>query len=139
MIARRPALVLLTLLVGACSNSPTMMTMEPPPEGARLEIVGSPAVNLRYDAVADLTVRYATDSGAPIESAVLEYAIVGEAGGSRLGALETVTDLEGGATMSLTAGQSSTTFQVQVTPPYGDPVSFDVASPTRTSAGSSST
>jgi len=94
---------------------------------ARLEVVGSPAVNLRYGALADLAVRYVDGDGEAISGANLDWAIVGEDGGSRLGALSTLTDIDGGATMNLTAGETGAMFDVEVTPSLGDPVRFNIS------------
>lgn len=95
--------------------------------GARLVIVGSPAVNLRYGAAADLRVRYERMDGSRIDNAPIDYVIVGDDVGSRLGALQTTTDANGEAAVVLTAGSAEAMFAVEVTPPVGDGVSFSVA------------
>jgi len=118
--------VIATLVAAACGNE-TFDPMDPRLDGARLEILGSPAVNLRYGEVAELRVRYVDADGMPISNAPIAYEIAGLAEGSRVSALETPTTGEGQAAVDLTAGDADASFQVQVTPPMGDPVFFDVA------------
>jgi len=101
--------------------------MDPTLVGARLEIVGAPAVNLRYGETADLAVRYVRTDGTVVEGATLDYAIVGTPDGSSLAALQTMTDVDGNASMILTAGSAEAMFDVSVTPPVGDGVTFSVA------------
>lgn len=119
------SLVTLSLLA-SCGNS-MFDPMDPSLEGARLEIVGSPAVNLRYSDAVDLRVRYVRMDGSLIENAPIDYAIVGDPVGSRLGALQTPTDTNGEAAVSLVAGNAEAMFDVTVTPPRGDGVSFSIA------------
>lgn len=114
-------------VLAACANEMPFDPMDPTLEGARLVIVGSPAVTLRYGDMADLPVRYERSDGTPIENAPIDYAIVGTPSGSMLGALQTVTDVAGNATVGLTAGSSEAMFDVEVTPPVGDSVIFSVA------------
>jgi hypothetical protein len=114
-------------LLAACSNEMPFDPGDPRLTNARLEVVGSPAVSLRYGASADLTVRYVAEDGTPIASAPLDYAIVGEPAGSRLSALQTMTGSDGTAAVAITAGDSSTNFSVTVTAPMGADVTFNVA------------
>jgi len=54
--------VVATLVAAACGDE-TFDPMDPRLEGARLEIVGSPAVNLRYGQTTELRVRYVDADG----------------------------------------------------------------------------
>lgn len=104
------------------------MDDDPRWETARLEIVGSSAVNLQWNDATELVVRYLDQDEAPIEDAPIDWAIEGDDGGSRLSAFQSYTDLNGTARIGLTAGMTNTTFSVVVSPPAdGDPVRFDVA------------
>jgi len=100
---------------------------DPTLENARLVIIGSPAVTLRYGDMADLRVRYEREDGTPIGGAPIDYAIVGDGAGSSLGALQTTTDDGGVASVAITGGDAEATFDVEVTPPRGDSVTFSVA------------
>ena len=112
----------------ACGGGDDPMMDDPRWENARLEIVGSAAVNLQWDDRTELVVRYLDQDDAPIEDAPIDWAIEGSDGGSRLAALQSYTDLNGTARIGLTAGMMNTTFGVVVTPPAdGDPVRVDVA------------
>lgn len=111
---------------GGGGNDPMMD--DPRWETARLEIVGSSAVNLQWNDTAELVVRYLDQDDAPIEDAPIDWAIDGDDAGSRLAALQSYTDLNGTARIGLTAGMMNTSFSVVVSPPAdGDPVRFDVA------------
>lgn len=118
--------VVATLVAAACGDE-TFDPMDPRLEGARLEIVGSPAVNLRYGQTTELRVRYVDADGMPIANAPIGFDLPAVAGGSRLSALQTSTTSGGEAAVDLTAGDSDAMFQVQVTPPIGDDVFFDIA------------
>ena len=118
--------VVATLVAAACGDE-TFDPMDPRLEGARLEIVGSPAVNLRYGQTTELRVRYVDADGMPIANAPIDFDLPAVAGGSRLSALQTSTTSGGEAAVDLTAGDSDAMFQVQVTPPIGDDVFFDIA------------
>ncbi len=101
---------------------------DPRYESARLELVGSPAVNLRYEETTTLRVRYLDQDNQPIEGAPIRWTLVGEAASSRLAALQSATDLGGVAAMTLTSGTSNTNFEVEVSPPAdGAPVRFAVS------------
>jgi hypothetical protein len=113
------------LLAAACGGG--FDPDDPRLDGARLEIVGSPAVNLRYGESAALTVRYVDAEGAPIADAPIAYELDGDAAGSRLSALQTTTAGDGSAAVDLTAGTANAMFTVHVTPPRGDAVDFSVA------------
>lgn len=115
-----------TALLAACTND-MIDPDDPRYANARVEIVGSPAVNLRYGALTDLPVRYVDSEGEPIDGATLDWAVAGDDGGSRLGALETVTGDGGNASMMLTAGDATTMFEVEVTPPAGEGATFSVS------------
>ncbi|MCB9593658.1 MAG: hypothetical protein H6719_13075 [Sandaracinaceae bacterium] len=114
-------------LLAACANEMPFDPMDPTLDGARLVIVGSPAVTLRYGEMADLPVRYERADGSVIENAPIDYAIVGTPNGSMLAALQTVTDVAGNASVGLTSGSADAMFDVEVTPPVGDSVVFSVA------------
>ena len=127
---KRAALFLLFAITSqlvACANDTPFDPDDPRYEGARVEVVGASAVNLRYGAVTDLTVRYVDADGAPIAAAPLDWAIVGDAAGGRLGALQTSTDADGISQTMLTAGSSDAMFMVEITPPVGSGAGFDVA------------
>ncbi|MFK7984771.1 MAG: hypothetical protein AB8I08_01995, partial [Sandaracinaceae bacterium] len=119
--------VIAAAFAGACGNDMPFDPMDPRLEGATLQIVGSPAVTLMYGGTANLRVRYADASGVGIENAPLDYEIVGEPGGSRLAALQTISDVEGEGVITLTAGGTNANFSIEVSAPTGDPVRFDVA------------
>lgn len=119
--------VLLSLLVGACAQNTPFDPNDPRLENARLEIIGSSALNLRFAATAELHVRYVDGEGEVIPNAPIAYMIEGDAAGSRLVAFETTTNEEGEASMTLTAGSNSVIFDVTVTPPRGDGVVFAVS------------
>lgn len=126
---RRFTSVLVALLgtLAACGGGSDPID-DPRYENARLEVVGSPAVNLRYEESATLQVRYIDQDDQPIEGAPIAWAIVGEAAGSRLAALQSATDLDGIATMTLTSGTANANFEVEVSPPAGGaPVRFSVS------------
>ncbi len=120
------SLLAMSAALAACANEMPFDPMDPTLEGARLVIVGSPAVTLRYGESADLAVRYERADGSPIENAPIDYAIVGTPSGSMLGALQTTSDVAGNASVALTAGDADATFEVEVTPPVGDSVLFSV-------------
>lgn len=125
----RPVLtwLLFALALGACAAETTPFDPDDPTlENARLVIVGSPAVTLRYGDMADLRVRYEREDGMPIEGAPIDYTIVGDGGGSSLSALQTTTDGGGVASVAITGGDAEAMFDVEVTPPRGDSVTFSV-------------
>ena len=95
--------VVATLVAAACGDE-TFDPMDPRLEGARLEIVGSPAVNLRYGQTTELRVRYVDADGMPIANAPIGFDLPAVAGGSRLSALQTSTTSGGEAAVDLTAG-----------------------------------
>ena len=125
--------VIALALLTACADN--FDPDDPRLDGARLVIVGSPAITLRYDETAELRVRYEDADGMAIASAPIDYEIVGEPGGSRLAALQTTTGGGGEAAVVLTAGGDNADFVVNVTPPQGDSVQFSV-SVSDTDAGS---
>ncbi len=95
----------------------------------KLEFVASQGQTLQFGASVDLAVRYVDqNTGAGIASAPIDYAIVGDAGGSQLGAMRTNTDGSGNASVSLTAANQNVSFEVEVSPPSGGgaPISFQV-------------
>lgn len=100
---------------------------DPRLEGAQLVIIGSPAVTMRYDEIANLQVRYEDADGEGIASAPIDFEIVGEGNGSQLAALQTTTTSDGVAAVDLTSGSEDAEFVVNVTAPTGDPVQFTVA------------
>jgi hypothetical protein len=114
-------------LIASCGNDMPFDPEDPRLDDARLEIVGSPAVNLRYGETAELRVRYVAGDGSVISNAPIDYEIAGEPAGSRLAALQTTTNADGEAAVDLTAGDADAMFDVTVTPPMGDAVAFSVA------------
>lgn len=98
-----------------------------PERHPRLELVSSASQVLLHGASTNLTVRYVYEDGEAIGNATIGYEISGSAGGSVLDARSTVTDAAGHATVRLTAGSEDATFQVVVTPPEGDAVTFSVS------------
>lgn len=128
MHRRRSSLLLATVAtLSACGGGDDPID-DPRYLNARLEIVGSPAVNLQFDETATLQVRYLDQEDQPIEGAPIRWAILGEAADSRLAALQSTTDVDGVATMTLTSGTSNTDFEVEVSPPGdGAPVRFAVS------------
>lgn len=95
--------------------------------GARLEYVSPETHSLRYGASAELRVRYVQGAAATaIPGASLGYEIDGVGGGAGLSALRTDTDSRGEAALTLTAGMTTTSFRVIVTPPEGDPLTFQI-------------
>ncbi len=114
------------------SEETTNPPYKPDPNAApKLVFVASQSQTLQFGQTADLAVRYVdgNKSDAGIANAPLDYLIVGEAGGSKLGAMRATTNGNGDASVTLTAGQQNTTFEVTVTPPTngGTPISFQVA------------
>ncbi|RLB52718.1 MAG: hypothetical protein DRJ42_14035 [Deltaproteobacteria bacterium] len=120
------SVVCLPALVGCGDDAPANPDASLPLD-ARVEVVGAPAVNLRYGATTNLTVRYVDSGGTPLAGALLEWAIVGEAAGAQLAALQATTNADGIAEMTLTAGASDTLFTVEITPPVGTGATFDIA------------
>ena len=119
-------IALVALGCGGGGDDPMMD--DPRWENARLEIVGSSAVNLQWTDTAELVVRYLDQDDAPIEEAPIDWAIEGDEAGSRISALQSYTDLNGTARITVTAGMMNTMFGVVASPPAGgDPVRFDVA------------
>jgi hypothetical protein len=114
------------------SEETTNPPYTPDPNAApKLLFVASQAQMLQFGQTASLTVRYVDqnkgDTG--ITGAPIDYVIVGEGGGSKLGATRATTNSTGEANVVLTAGQQNATFQVEVSPPTngGTPISFQVA------------
>lgn len=125
----------LALLLAACADN--FDPDDPRLDGARLVIVGSPAITMQYDESAELRVRYEDADGEAIASAPIDYEIIGEPNGSQLAALQTTTDSNGEAAITLTSGSENADFFVEVSPPEGggDSVQFSV-SVSDTDAGS---
>ncbi len=114
------------------SEETTNPTYKPDPNAApKLVFVANQSQTLQFGQAADLAIRYVdgNKSDAGIANAPIDYLIVGEAGGSKLGATRATTNGNGDASVTLTAGQQNTTFEVTVTPPTngGTPISFQVA------------
>ncbi len=118
-------LLLIFPLVASCSDGPSTTTM--PTDGARLVAVSDLSQVVRFEQRADLTVRYEQADGSVITGAVLDWEIQGFAGDAMIGARQSTTDGGGETTVAVTAGAAAVTFAVQVTPPLGDPLVFQVA------------
>jgi len=116
---------------GNSEETPTPPFKPDPNAAPKLVFVTNQSQTLSFEKSVDLTVRYVdgNKNDAGIAGAPLDYAIVGESGGSKLSAMQPRTNANGEATVTLTAGKQNATFQVSVTPPTngGAPISFQVA------------
>lgn len=114
---------------GSEQNNPPSYVPDPNAD-PKLEFVASQTQTLQFGQAVDLTVRYIDQkTGNGIANAPITYALEGDDGGSKLGALKTTTDASGNAGVSLTSGQQNAEFTVKVSPPAngGEPISFQVA------------
>jgi hypothetical protein len=94
---------------------------------AALDVVGSASVALGPGERAALTVFFGDCEDAPFAGESISFAIVGDAGGSQLSARSALTDGDGAAVVTLAAGSSDATFEVEATTDSGLTATFDVA------------
>lgn len=103
-----------------------------PPDGGpplTLDVVDSNQIGLHYGKSTELRVRYHDDdaAAAPVPGAVVRFSIFGDPAGSTLSRDQVMTDVNGIATVTLTAGQAEKSFRVAATAPNAPEADFDVS------------
>lgn len=103
-----------------------------PPDGGpplALDVLDSSQIGLHYGAATALRVRYHEDdpAAAPVPGAMVRFSIFGDPAGSTLSRDQVLTDVNGVATVTLTAGQAEKSFRVAATAPNAPEADFDVS------------
>lgn len=106
----------------AASGPALVLDILGPPDGSGAQL------GLHYSNQAQLKVRYHTDDAAakPIAGAVVHYSIFKDPAGSTLASDHGVTDADGVATVTLTAGQAEASFVVAATATNAPEADFDI-------------
>jgi hypothetical protein len=130
-LASASALALaLGLAVTGCaseSNGDDDDDFEPTEGDAYLTIVGEGNVFLENDWQQEITVRYHDGDDRPLAGQI-EFAVLGNSGGSTLSAATAITDAAGEATILVVAGASGeAAFTVQAAAAYAAPVDWQIA------------
>ena len=103
-----------------------------PPDGGpplTLDVVDSNQIGLHYGKTTELRVRYHADdpAAAAVPGAVVRFSIFGDPAGSTLSRDQVTTDVDGIASVTLTAGQAEKSFRVAATAPNAAEADFDVS------------
>lgn len=91
-----------------------------------LTFVSDQEQNLAAGATADLMVMVSTCELQPFPDRLVSFTIKGEAGGAGLSALSANSDDNGQAMVTLTAGATDATFEIEVTSKKAEPITFAV-------------
>jgi len=131
MAMLRSLLVLITLgLLSGCG--PTEVTLDGAagdasvaPTGV-LSLVSEPVLALNFGGEAEVAVRY-TEGGRPVSGVEVRFALSGRAQSSTVSDLSLVTDADGMARTTVTAGEIAVVFRVRVAAERASPVYVDVS------------
>jgi hypothetical protein len=124
-------LALLAMVVGACGGSAATIGDGGQQDGPGycdqpgLFLVSPQAITLSAQAQQELKVRYACGDQT-YAGVVVNYAVVGDGKGSVLSSASAQTASDGVASVTLTAGTQSATFQVTASTPDTAPVTFSI-------------
>lgn len=118
---------LLALGAGACSSDGTVDEGDDvTPGSAHLEIIGADSVLLENGWTADVTVRYADESNEPL-AGLIDFTISGEPFGAFLSDDQIMTDANGQATITVTAGSANdANFDIVASAADAEPVQWQV-------------
>ncbi len=111
----------------ACGNP-----ANPPPDGGpplALDALDASQIGLHYGRSTQLRVRYHADdpSAAPVAGGIVRFSIFGDPAGSTLARDQATTDVNGIATVTLTAGQAEASFRVQAMAVNAPEADFDIS------------
>ncbi len=118
---------LLALGAGACSSDGTVDEGDDvTPSTAHLEIIGSNSVQIENGWTADVTVRYADESNEPL-AGLIGFTLDGDVHGAFLSDDQIMTDANGQATITLTAGsQDDANFAIVASAAEAEDVQWQV-------------
>ncbi len=94
--------------------------------GGGLVVLGSPSIVVAPRGAADIRVAYFDAAGAPVADTVVEFALEGDAPAVSLSSGEERSNLDGEASVRLTAGSDSASFRLRANAAGAEPVYVDV-------------
>ncbi len=94
--------------------------------GGGLVVLGSPSIVVAPRGAADIRVAYFDEAGAPVAGTVVEFALEGDAPAVSLSSGEEQSNLDGEASVRLTAGSDSASFRLRANAAGAEPVYVDV-------------